>query len=619
MGLGARWLGDGRCEFVVWAPARDDVRVRIDGLGQPVLLTRDEWGYWRGVAPARPGSRYLFQLDGAVERPDPASREQPDGVHDASAVVDHGAFAWHDRGWQAPPLAEWVFYEIHVGTFTPAGTFDAIVPRLGALRELGVTTLELMPVAAFPGTRNWGYDGVYPFAVQTSYGGPDGLKRLVDACHRHGLALVLDVVYNHFGPEGNYTRDFGPYFTARYRTPWGDALNFDGPGSDDVRRYFFENARQWFVDYHVDGLRLDAVHAISEFSARPFLQELAARTRDLARELDRPLVLIPESNLNDSRLLRPAPGGMGLDAQWADDLHHALHALLTGERSGYYIDFGAPEQLRRALDEGWAYAGEYSAYRQRRHGNSAADLPCDRFVVSLQNHDQIGNRMLGERLCTLIDRERLKLAAGAVLLSPYVPLLFMGEEYGDPAPFLYFVSHTDPELVDAVRQGRAGEFASFGWPGAPPDPVSEATCARSRPHWELRAEKDHASLLAFHSALLRLRREEPALRAVAREDNRTLATGDERVIALLRRSGGDAAIVIMNVSGAGVPIAFPPADGCGGSRASGRAAAERGVWERAFDTRDAEWLGPGAGLPPRARPGDPVVPAPFELALYRKA
>lgn len=601
---GAEYRGDGECGFTVWAPRRVSVQLVLAGRRQPIPLERDDDGTWSAtLSGILPGARYAFRLDDQLTRPDPASARQPDGVHGESAVVDHAAFAWTDAGFACAPHGRWVIYELHVGTFTPAGTFAAAIARLDALRDLGVDAIELMPVAPFPGTRNWGYDGVYPFAVQESYGGPDELRAFVDACHARDLAVVLDVVYNHLGPEGNYLRDFGPYFTSRYHTPWGDALNFDGPDSDEVRAYFLASARQWFLDYHLDALRVDAVHAITDFSATPFLQDLTAQTDALAQQTGRPLVLIAESDLNDARLIRPREaGGLGFAAQWSDDFHHSLHALLTDERQGYYADFGDPEQLRRALDQGFVYTGQRSVHRRRRHGNAAADLPADRFVVSVQNHDQIGNRLRGDRLAATLDLEALKTAAGLLLLSPYVPLLFMGEEYGETAPFPYFVSHGDPALVEAVRRGRAEEFAAFGWQETPPDPQDDLTFRSAILDWDRRHAGQHAVLLALHAELIRLRRNEPALQSAAREDNCTLATGDHRLLCLHRRCGDAEALVVFNATA---------------SHVTGELAVA-GTWQRVLATADPRWDGPGATLPPTLRGDEPLYARPRELALYRK-
>jgi maltooligosyltrehalose trehalohydrolase len=429
--LGARPRPDGSCRFRVWAPYAGSVDLR---LVQPeelvVSMEQDARGFFDVTVPdVRAGARYLFRLDGDLERPDPASRSQPEGVHGPSEVVDPTAFDWTDGAWFGHALADYVIYELHVGTFTDEGTFDAIIPHLDGLRDLGVTMIELMPVAQFPGARNWGYDGVALFAVQDSYGGPDGLRRLVDACHARGLGVILDVVYNHLGPEGNYLRDFGPYFTDHYSTPWGDAVNFDRAGSDQVRAFFVENALHWLDEYHVDAFRLDAVHAIFDQSATHFLEEYTTAVHEYAERAGRRVAVIAESDLNDARLIRSREaGGYGMDAQWTDDFHHALHALLTGERDGYYRDYGSAAHLARAMSRGFVLTGQYSEYRDRRHGASHGLADGRRFVVCSQNHDQVGNRALGDRLSTNLDLAQLKLAAGAILLTPFTPMLFMGEE-----------------------------------------------------------------------------------------------------------------------------------------------------------------------------------------------
>lgn len=482
------------CKFTVWAPLLDQVAVEIMGSAEnsagessPALLPmeKDERGYWHASAVDLPaGTRYKYQLGGEESWPDPASRFQPEGVHGPSEVVDHSQFDWQDGDWQGILLTEYIIYEIHVGAFTSEGTFTAAITRLPDLVELGITAVEIMPVAQFPGARNWGYDGVFPFAVQNSYGGPSGLKQLVDACHQHGLAVIMDVVYNHFGPEGNYTGKFGPYTTGHYRTPWGSAINFDDAHSDGVRNYFIENALMWLREYHIDALRLDAVHAIYDFGAKHFLLSLAEVVAEFAADRPSPAYLIAESDLNDPRLIRPVEkGGYQLDAQWSDDFHHALHARLTGENIGYYSDFEAVESLAVTLKNRFLYAGEYSPFRQRSHGAPALDLPSQQFVVCNQNHDQVGNRMMGDRLSTLVPFEALKLAAGLTLLSPYLPLLFMGEEYGETAPFLYFVDHGDPDLIAAVRAGRKAEFEAFHGTGTPLDPAGEETLKKSTLDW----------------------------------------------------------------------------------------------------------------------------------------
>ena len=484
------------------------------------------------------------------------------------------------------------------------GTFDAVIPRLPLLADLGVTALELMPVAQFPGSRNWGYDGVALFAVQNSYGGPEGLKRLVDACHGAGLAAVLDVVYNHLGPEGNYLAEFGPYFTDRDSTPWGEAVNFDGSGSDEVRRFFLENARRWITEFHFDALRLDAVHAIRDYSSRPFLAELTDALHAEAERLNRPVYVVAESDSNDARLVRPrTEGGFGMDALWSDDFHHSLHALLTGERAGYYRDFGAVADLAAAFERAFVYQGQHSAYRGRRHGNTTEGVPGTRFVVSSQHHDHAGNRLKGERLSALVDLESQKVAAAAVLLSPYLPLLFMGEEYGETAPFLYFVSHGDPRLVEAVRRGRREEFAAFGWREEPPDPGAESTFTSSRLDPRLAASGRHRALLDFYRELLRLRREVPALASLDRAEVEVHPFETERALAVARRHGNSAALLLLTFA----------------SGASRLVAPATGRWLKALDSGDERWGGTGGPAPRRlegSAAGAPITMAGPAALLY---
>ena len=496
----------------VWAPHAATVELVCGERVEP--MTRGDDGWWSVVAPfVEHGVEYAFVLDGEGPLPDPRSAWQPEGVHGPSRWLDHGRFRWTDDGWRAPPLASAAIYELHVGTFTRAGTFEAAIERLDHLVELGVTHVELTPVAEFAGTRGWGYDGVDLYAPHHAYGGPEGLKRLVDACHRRGLAVVLDVVYNHLGPDGNYLGRFGPYFTDRYVTPWGDAVNVDGPESDEVRRFFLDNALMWFRDYHLDGLRIDAVHAIVDASAVHLLEQLAAEVEVLEGELGRPLALIAESDLNDPRVVRArAVGGYGLTAHWNEDFHHALHALLTGERDGYYQDYGRLADLAKVLTQGYAYDGTYSTHRRRRHGRPATGLSGRQLVGCLQNHDQIGNRALGERTSQLLSPGLLRIGAALVLTGPFVPMLFQGEEWGASTPFLYFTDHADPDLAQAVRRGRSEEFAAFGWsPDDIQDPQAEATFDRSQLDWDERQRSPHAAILDWHRALLALRRRLPSL------------------------------------------------------------------------------------------------------------
>jgi len=578
--LGATYLGSERCRFLVWAPKARTVDVHlVHPESRFVRLQAGERGYFHGVVDGvLPGARYLYRLDDARERPDPASRSQPEGVHGPSEVL-RPDFPWEDSHWHGLPLRDYVLYELHVGTFTEEGTFDAVVPHLDDLAKLGVTVIELMPIGQFPGKRNWGYDGTFCFAAQNSYGGPDGLRRLVDACHRRGLGVALDVVYNHVGPEGNYLADFGPYFTERYRTPWGRALNFDDRHCDEVRRYFIENALHWVTDFHVDSLRLDAVHAIFDESAAPFLRELTEAVHQRAVQLNRQIPVIAESNKNDPRHTdSPELGGCGLDAQWNDDFHHCLHVLLTSETSGYYADFGGVHRMAKAVAEGFVYDGQFSTYRGRRHGASSHGRPGERFVVCSQNHDQVGNRALGDRLGPLTSLESLKLAAAVVLLSPSVPLLFMGEEYGETSPFLYFVDHSDEALIEAVRRGRREEFASFAWNGEVPDPQAESTFRRSRLRRELIRQPRHAALREYYRELIRLRKEIPALAVPDRRQTAVVPFEEEKTL-LVRRWRGDSHVAAIYHFGDGVPW---------------RGDLPAGTWRVVLDSADERWQGPGS-------------------------
>jgi maltooligosyltrehalose trehalohydrolase len=496
-------------------------------------MQRAEDGWWTAtVDSARAGDRYGFVLDGGPTRPDPRSAFQPDGVDGLSELVDHDRFEWTDRQWRGMALVGAVLYEIHVGTFTPEGTFEGVIDKLAHLVELGVDAIELLPVVEFSGERGWGYDGVDLFAPHHAYGGPDDLKRLVDACHQAGLGVVIDVVYNHLGPVGNYLGEYGPYFSERHQTNWGAAVDFDGPGSDEVRRFFIDNALNWLRRYHADGLRLDAVHAIIDDSARHILDELAENVHALGAHVRRPLFLIAESDLNDPRLVRCRDaGGYGIDAAWADDWHHALHAALSGERSGYYQEFGSLELLAKALRQAWVYDGCFSPHRKRHHGRPPTGLSGQQFVVFTQNHDQVGNRAAGERTGALMSHGRLKIAAALLLCGPFTPLLFQGEEWGASAPFLYFTDHRDPDLSRAVTEGRRREFDHLDWdPGRIPDPQSEASFEASKLDWTEIDEPGHAELLNWYRQLIRLRRTLPTLtdprldRIEARpdEDNGTL-------------------------------------------------------------------------------------------------
>jgi maltooligosyltrehalose trehalohydrolase len=507
--VGATPLSSGGWQFRVWGPDLPHVALQFKSpVRRTLSMNKDAEGFHNVEVAAIPSdATYLYQLDGKEEWPDPASRWQPQGVHAPSQIIDTHAFHWNTNTWKPLDLQTAVLYELHVGTYTPEGTFDGVISHLDELAELGITTIEIMPVAQFPGPRNWGYDGVYIFAPQNSYGGPLGLQRLVDAAHIRGLTVILDVVYNHLGPEGNYLGKFGPYFTDRYRTPWGSALNFDGPHSGPVRNFFISNALYWLEEFRIDGLRLDAIDGIRDFGAVHFLAELKIAVQELEARTGRRIVLIAESDMNDRKVLDSVErGGYALDAQWSDDFHHSLHTLLTKETTGYYADFGSLQQLAGTLRQGWHYDGKQSTFRRRRHGNSPQGISPEHFVAYSQNHDQVGNRALADRLCRLVDLESLKLAAGITLLSPFVPMLFMGEEYGEPAPFLYFTSHEDAGLIAAVRKGRREEFAAFGWKEELPDPQSVGTFASARLQHALKEQEPYRSLRAFYKQLLAFRR-----------------------------------------------------------------------------------------------------------------
>jgi len=612
MKIGAHYLGDGHCEFTAWAPKTDALAVQIVSPQERLLpMQQQEGGYWHVISrDIEPGTLYLYQLNTGETRPDPASYSQPEGVHKASQVIDQ-SFTWNDSNWKGVPLEAMIIYELHVGTFTPEGTFEAIIPRLRDLRELGVSAIELMPIAQFTGDkptddkhayRNWGYDGVYPFAVQNSYGGSEGLKRLVDACHQEGIAVVLDVVYNHFGPEGNYTHSFAPYFTETYRTPWGSAINFDDAESHHVRSFFIQNALYWLRDHHIDALRLDAVHAIYDLGAKHFLEELAESVADLSQQQGRKHYLIAESDLNDTRVIRPAElGGYGLDAQWSDDFHHALHSLLTGDNIGYYQDFGKCEHLAKAYQDTFVYDWQYAPHRRRFHGNSARDSSLTQFVVCIQNHDQIGNQPRGERLSQLVSFEALKLAAGAVLLSPYVPLLFMGEEYGEEVPFTYFVSHADLDLIKAIREGRKKEFEAFHLAGEPPDPESPETFLKCKLNWEKRKEGKHQVLWLLYQCLIQLRNTIPAL---VKRDRLSFEAGfleSEKIVWWRRWSESNQILCLMNFNQS--DTTFQPKltnDG----------------WKKLLDSADKHWQGPGSLLLEKISSGQELTLRSQSFAVY---
>jgi maltooligosyltrehalose trehalohydrolase len=559
--LGAWLSGDG-ARFRLWAPTREAVELILEGPGTVHRLDKQEDGTFAGLLPGvRAGDRYRYRVDGRGPFPDPASRFQPEGVHGPSEVVDGQTFRWTDSGWTGIALEDLVLYELHVGTFTPAGTYAGVVDRLPYLRDLGVTAIELLPLGDFPGERNWGYDGVAPFAPARGYGRPDDLRRLVDEAHRHRLAVLLDVVYNHFGPDGAYVGQFSPhYFSARKPTPWGAALNLDGDHARGVREFLIENALHWVHEYHLDGLRLDATHALRDEGARHVLVEMQSRLRASARE--RRLLLIAEDNRNRPRLVRPeAEGGYGLDAQWSDDFHHQLRRILAGDHEGYYADYrGSVADLAKTVRDGWLYRGEYSVYRKQDWGEDPAGLSPRRFVFYLQNHDQVGNRAHGERLHHEIDSAAWRAASVLLLTAPEVPLLFMGQEWSAPSPFLFFTDHHE-RLGARIGEGRRKEFSDFAAFAEPavreriPHPQDPETFRRSRLDWPRLEQPPHAATRRLYGALLRLRRGEPLLRAATWEGFDARALGEEGLV-LERRGDGGRVVVLVRLKGDG-PLAAP--------------------------------------------------------------
>lgn len=601
---GALRQADGTVLWRVWSPMSETVQLVIErsGHSEKVAMTREDFGYHTcRLAGIDEGTRYAYLLADGREYPDPASRDQPDGVHGRSAVFVPETFRWSDDRWQGTPRSELVIYELHVGTFTPEGTLKAIAARLPELLSLGVTALELMPVAQFPGERNWGYDGVYPFAVQNSYGGPRALQRLVDAAHQAGMSVLLDVVYNHFGPEGCYVANYGPYLTDRYKTPWGKSLNFDGPDSDAVRQYVIDNVRMWVRDFHVDGLRLDAVDAIYDLSAQHILADIQTAAQEEADRQQRPVHVIAECDLNDVRLIRPQEsGGYGLDGVWNDDFHHSVHALLTGERDGYYQDFGTAEHLAKTFTDAFVYDGTYSRFRRRRHGNRVGDLDRTQFVVAVQNHDQVGNRAEGDRLNALLPPETQRLACGLLLVSPFVPLLFMGEEYGEVSPFPFFCSFGDQQLIEAVRRGRSAEFANlaFRWKGEVPDPQASETFARAKLQWRWPEGSPHAKMRSLYGDLLAARRRWPSLcdrqHTTARAVHMPEDNGDAATILVIQRGRDPGLTVFANLTPRHVSLPY------------------RGLAEETpvFSTEDLRYGGSRAA----ARPADRLNP--YEMLLF---
>ena len=574
--VGAFYHTGDSCTFTVWSPLSKTVSLVLND--QSYDLTVDERGYWQATLPnIQPGTQYQYCLNDGKPLPDPASRWQPEGVHGPSAVADP-FFNWTDHDWKGLTLGEMIIYELHVGTFTTEGTFEGIIHKLDHLQQLGINAIELLPVAAFPGDRNWGYDGVFPFAVHTAYGGIHGLKQLVNEAHKRGIAVILDVVYNHLGPEGNYFPEYGPYFTDKYPSVWAKSLNFDDAYSDGVCHYFWQNALMWLNEFHIDGLRLDAVHAIWDSGADHFIAALQRKVDALEKQSGKKKELIAEFDLNNPRYIEPVEkGGYGLAGQWVDEFHHALHSIVTGEVNGYYEDFGEYWHLEKSLRDSYVYTGQYSKHRRKHFGALPVGIPYSQFVAFAQNHDQIGNRLMGDRLTTQLSFEALKLVAATLLLSPHVPLLFMGEEYGEKNPFQYFISHTEKELIEAVRKGRREEFKHFNWQGEIPDPAAVETFNACKLSWNT-SDPQSQTLLRFYQYLIAFRKSRPALCCQERKHLAILTIEEEGIIAFKRCSQKDEVLVFLNFNKHSTPCTYPLPPNA----------------RIILDSSERTWLGPGA-------------------------
>lgn len=583
--LGVNFIQGGQAEVVVWAPTVDYASLIIQGK-EEIPLHKGDLGYWKTATDKiKPGDLYKVRLNNKKEVPDPASLSQPEGVHGYSQAIDLNNISVgkgkEENMWKNIPQEAYIIYELHVGTFSPKGNFEGLEEKLDYLKNLGITAIELLPVSQFPGSRNWGYDGVYPFAVQNSYGGPEGLQRLVKACHQKGLAVILDVVYNHLGPEGNYLSEFGPYFTDKYQTPWGKAVNFDDAWCDGVRQYFIENVLMWFRDFEVDALRMDAVHAIKDLSPVHILREIKQHVVKLTAQTGRPYYLIAEVDLNDTKFIDPLEEkGFGLDGQWVDEFHHALRVATGNTKTGYYSEFEGLRHLAKSYKDVYVYDGIYSEHRKKIFGTKVGSHPGKQFVVFSQNHDQVGNRMLGERTSHLVSFEIQKLIAGAVIVSPFVPMLFMGEEYAASSPFLYFVSHSDSELVEAVRKGRKAEF-NFDTGGEPPDPQSEETFNKSKLRWNEISVGSHQYMLAFYKALISFRKEHPVLKHLERKQLKVEFDETLQILLLHRWHDKHQLYCMMNFSKEKQKVSMPDFEH---------------TWYLHFNSADKQWNGQGQSL-----------------------
>jgi len=608
-GVKALYVGadfqDGTCRFIVWAPNQKRLTLVLPKENQYFSMDKSAGGYWTTtIEGLEADTRYLYELDNKTQTPDPASHYQPEGVFGASQVIDHDVFRWSDQQWCGLDLKDLIFYELHVGTFTQEGTLQAVQNRIKTLRELGINAVELMPIMQFSGKRNWGYDSVFPFAVHNSYGEPNGLKALVNECHNQGVALFVDCVYNHLGPEGSCLNNYGPYFPSTQLGRWGASINLDGPQSEGVRNYFLENLFHWLNHYHLDGIRLDAVLSMHDKSPRHFLVELNEKTHAYAKTTGRKTYLIAESGYNIPQVLTPIDkGGFGFDAQWLDDFQHAVFALLTGEHEGYYGDYGRIEDLAETLTEGFVFVGDEPNYKRKRPEESYRWLAADQFIVFSQNHDQVGNRLLGERLATLAGFEAAKLSAGIVLLSPYVPLLFMGEEYGETAPFQFFVDYQNKTLSEAVRTGRKKEFASFHWQGEVPDPQSPQTFEQSTLNWQTRNTEQGQKILSYYHALIELRRKHPLFQPQTQRQIKHLYIKKPVLFVHKQSDNAEEAGIIANCANTPTRYTFP---------------FEGGPYVKVLDSADFAYAGLGSLLPTLANSGDTYTIGAFNLAVFLK-
>lgn len=579
MEAGAKYLGNNRCRFTVWAPGKKKMVLHIvHPSEQKIEMNSDDMGYFTTEVETPAGTKYLYIIDDAEKGlPDPASQFQPEGVHGPSQVVDHTSYKWNDSNWKCPAFEDFIIYELHIGTFTGQGTFESAIEKLDLLTDVGINAIEIMPVAQFPGNRNWGYDGVFPYAAQNSYGGAEGLKKLVDACHQKGIAVILDVVYNHQGPEGNYIEQFAPYFTDHYQTPWGKAINYDAEWSDGVREFYSNNAVYWLQNFHIDGLRFDAIHAIYDFGAVHFWEVVHEKINALEKKNNRCYYTIAESDLNAPRVIHPVEkNGFGFTAQWLDDFHHAIYVLLDKEGAERYTGFGSIQQLAKGYSEGYVHSGEFVEFRKRKFGKSSAGIPGNKFIAFINNHDQSGNRIDGARLCSLIDLDLTKVATAMLFLSPYIPMLFMGEEYGDKSPFYYFISHSDKDLIKAVQEGRKEEFKQYIKPGQEfPDPQSEEVFNGSKLKWEKRNSGEHKIILEWHKELIRLRNENAVLKNFDKECIRAEVLNEAGLILHRKDATGKKELVaLMNVSEKEIPYFLP---------------GNNGTWKKLLDSTEAKW------------------------------